>query len=76
MCVSLVEKFMGSATEAMLAKQKPLDKATIGLVNEIFVNVKNAARKRIENLKKMPDLYMHLKKKVKKQFFLKKELFC
>lgn len=55
---------MGIATEVLLAKQNPLENKTISLINEIFFNLKNAAKKRIENVKHMPDLYMHLNKKV------------
>lgn len=64
MCVDLVQQFMGIATESMLGKQYPLSNHTIKLVNEIFGVIKAAAEKRLEKVKHMPDLYMHLKKKV------------
>lgn len=64
MCVNLVQKFMGIATESMLAKQYPLSNHTTNIVNAVFNTIKNTAEARLEKLKRNPDLYMHLKKKV------------
>lgn len=61
----MVQQFMGIATESMLAKQYPISNHTINLVREMFDNIKASAAARLEKIKQIPGLYMHLKKKVR-----------
>lgn len=64
MCVDLVQQFMGIATESMLSEQNPLETQTTNLANQIFFNIKNTVKRRLEKIKQTPDLYWHLKKKI------------
>lgn len=64
-CINMVKDIMGIAVDVMLENVHPLKADTKKTVKDVFETVKKIVDKKLNKYKNLPDLYRHLKNKVR-----------